>query len=421
MAVNRIPVEGPPVFTAYLRDITGRKRNEQSLMDAMEEAELQRENAQRANLAKSQFLSRMSHELRTPLNAILGFGQLLETSPLSEPDQQSVQQIMKAGSHLLDLIDEVLDISRIESGNLGISLEAVNVREICADALALVKPLAAQRSITCEMNLDDCETKYIAADNQRIKQALLNLLSNAVKYNCEGGCISLHVSESRSDYLRISVKDTGHGIAPEKMDRLFTPFDRLDAEATGVEGTGIGLAIAHRMVEAMNGTLGVDSEAGAGSTFWLEMPQALNPLLDASPATYEYSDDVSTQSIVLYIDENLLNFDLMQRIVSYRPNLKLLFAQNGDLGIELARRYRPTLIFLDLHLPEISGEDVLQQLRLEPETREIPVVVISADATSGQRECLMQAGADDYLTKPLDMYDLLRIIDQKIMGQQLPF
>jgi PAS domain S-box-containing protein len=422
MAVNRIPVEGPPQFTAYLRDITGRKRDEAALLKAKEEAERERENAQRANLAKSQFLSRMSHELRTPLNAILGFGQLLEISSLCEPDHQSVHQIMKAGRHLLDLINEVLDISRIESGNLAISLEPVSVREVCLDTLDLVKPMAAQRVISLETNLHEEQAEYISADRQRIKQVLLNLLSNAVKYNRDGGCVSLRVVPALNGRLRINVTDTGRGIPPEKMNRLFTPFDRLDAEASGIEGTGIGLTLSRRLMEAMGGTLGVESEMGKGTTFWIDLPRAVNPLSYGAPSTqvaYETTTaPISTRWIVLYIEDNLLNLELIQRILAQRPAIKLLSSMQGGLGIELAQRHRPDLILLDLHLPEMSGEDVLRQLRDDPQTRDIPIVVISADATPGQIERLLQAGANDYVTKPFDMHELLRIMDQNFAKSQ---
>ena len=403
-------------WVSVQRETTARRRTEEALQLATREAES-------ANLAKSDFLSRMSHELRTPLNAILGFAQLLEMDALGEEQQDSVEHILKAGRHLLTLINEVLDIARIEAGRLALSLEPVNVAEIVREAHALISPLAAGRTVHLDGDAADnggdaggCD-QYILADRQRIKQVLLNLLSNAVKYTRPGDTIVLACWEGAPGRLRIAVRDTGPGIAADKLDRLFTPFERLGAEQTGVEGTGIGLALSMRLVEAMGGTIEVRSTVDPvdhGSVFTVELPLANAPVARLEPA--RASADIpmiepATTRTVLYIEDNLPNLQLIERILAARRGVTLLSALQGRLGLELAHLHLPDLILLDLHLPDISGTEVLRRLRDDPATRDIPVVVISADATSGQIDRLTSAGAYAYLTKPFDVRQLLGIVD----------
>jgi signal transduction histidine kinase/ActR/RegA family two-component response regulator len=379
-------------------------------------AELSRGVAERANQAKNEFLSSMSHELRTPLNAILGFGQLLQAASLSEEDRDSVDHIVKAGRHLLDLINEILDLSRIEAGRLALSPEAVGVAELARETVELMRPTAAKRGISIEIEAAPGDV-HVSADRQRLKQVLLNLLSNAVKYNREDGGIDVRIAPVDPDRLRLFVVDTGPGIAAGRMERLFEPFERLGAEGTSIEGTGLGLALARRLMEAMGGTIGVDSEPGRGSTFWIELAAAESPI-----AAFERvnghaaapNGDGPPDHTLLLIEDNLSNLALIERILHARPGVALLSAMQGGLGLELARQHRPDLILLDLHLPDIPGHEVLHRLRADPVTRDTPIVVVSADATRGRVQRLMDQGATGYLTKPLDVAELLSVVDDAI-------
>ena len=370
-----------------------------------------------ASRAKSEFLSRMSHELRTPLNAILGFAQLLEMDHLTSEQQESVAQILKAGRHLLDLINEVLDIARIEAGRLIVSIESVSVKEVIQEGLDLVAPLAVARDIQLKVEAAGLSDRFIFVDRQRLKQVLLNLLSNAVKYNRPGGVVTLSYAEVKGGRLRVNVSDTGLGIPPDRLGQLFTPFERLGAEQTGIEGTGLGLALSKRLVEAMRGTMGVDSTVGRGSTFWVEFPLSV----EEQPATQRGTEGPRPAAVaeaargafsVLYIEDNLSNLELIQHLLSRRPEIKLLSAMQGRLGLDLAREHRPDLILLDVHLPDIPGAEMVRLLREDLKTRNIPVVVVSADALPTQIQRLLAAGARAYLTKPLEVRKFLDVVDQ---------
>jgi PAS domain S-box-containing protein len=390
-------------------DVTDRARIEKALREAKEEAD-------RANHAKSDFLSRMSHELRTPLNSILGFGQLLDRQSPTETQRPRVRYILSAGRHLLNLINEVLDISRIEAGTLQLSVEPVCVGEAIREALDLMRPLAAERSILLEANCPAETAAYVLADRQRLKQVLLNLLSNAVKYTGMEGSVTVSV-DAGSDGTRISVRDTGAGIAVEKLARLFTPFDRLGAEQSTVEGTGLGLALCQRLIQAMQGTIGVNSTLGNGSTFWLELPQAQSPLKTLPATTTSGLPGMRGEEEsrrILYIEDNFSNVTLVDQMLAERPALELMTAMQGRVGLDLARQHSPDLILLDLHLPDMPGWQVLAQLKSDHLTREIPVVVISADATAPQIKRLLSAGARAYLTKPLDIPEFFRVIDEAL-------
>ncbi len=398
--------------------IAERKRLGQE-RDRAEEATQSARVAEQANRAKSEFLSRMSHELRTPLNAILGFGQLLEMEDLAPRHREHVEDILKGGRHLLTLIDEVLEISRIEAGRLAMSPEPVRIGEVVGDALDLVKPIAAQRNLRLNGNgAETCE-QHVSADRQRLKQVLLNLLSNGIKYNHAGGAVTLSCEGPVNGRMRIKVNDTGPGIAPDKMERLFTAFERLGAEQSGIEGTGLGLALSKGLVEAMGGTLGVESTVGRGSTFWVEFARIDGPVERAEqtevtlPARADLRAYQKVQ-IVLYIEDNLSNLKLIQRVLAHRPEVRLIPAMQGRLGLDLAREHRPALILLDLHLPDIAGDEVLRRLQDDPETRGIPVVVLSANATSGHIDRLLSAGARDYLTKPLDVKKFLAVLGEAL-------
>ncbi len=406
LTVNAMQLGEEPKFTAIIRDITGRRQMEDELREAKEAAE-------EANRAKSQFLSRMSHELRTPLNVVLGFAQVLQLDPLEEPQTEAVEHILTAGRHLLDLIDEVLDISRIEAGRLSLSIEPLHAGELVADTLLLIQPLASQRRVTVRADPGSC-AEYVLADRQRLKQVLLNLLSNAIKYNREGG--SVEVVCARVDAgLRVIVTDTGPGLPPEKQRRLFTPFDRLGAEATNVAGTGLGLALSKHLVEAMGGTIGVESAAGAGSRFWVELPlgepPAHPPARQDAVEPSAGADLSNERHTILYIEDNLSNLHLMERILSHRQGFRLLAAMQGSLGLDLAREHHPDAILLDLHLPDMPGTEVLRELKANPGTADIPVIVLSADASADQVKRLLEAGARAYLTKPFDLAEFLTVTD----------
>jgi PAS domain S-box-containing protein len=388
-------------------DITERKRTEVQLHRARAEAE-------RANRAKDEFLSRMSHELRTPLNAVLGFAQILEMDDLGPEQRDGVKQILKGGHHLLGLIDEVLDISRIATGSLSLSPEPVSVTEVVFEAVDLIQPLAAERGIA--LRAEDANGLHVLADRQRLKQVLLNLLANAVKYNREGGSVDVNWSKAPGDRLRVAVSDTGSGIPAEVLERLFVPFDRLGAEATGVEGTGLGLALSKALTEAMGGAIEVESRVGKGSTFAVELPLAEPQMLRYEREEAGRVEEPAEHGVrtVLYLEDNLSNLRLVERILERRPDLRLISAMQGRLGLELAREHRPDVVLLDLHLPDISGEEALRSLRARPETRRIPVIAISADATSTSAKRLLSRGARDYLTKPLDIQRFLEVLDDAL-------
>ena len=405
---------------AYALDLVDARTTE--LRDALAEQERleqgqrrAREAAEEANRSKSEFLSRMSHELRTPLNAVLGFAQLLESEDLGAANHDSVQQIIKGGRHLLDLINEVLDITRIETGAFQLSPEPVLVSEALADVTALTGPLASQAGIHLVSGSSDRCDVHVLADRQRLNQILLNLISNAIKYNRPGGTVSVTCEPDEDARLRIGVHDTGHGIRPEHIDLLFTPFERLGAEHTTVEGTGIGLALSRHLAEAMGGTLDVDTTPGQGSTFWLTLPVVEGPV-DRYERLYPSITEPTAPAgpptrTVLYIEDNLANLRLVERILASDPTVELVAAMQGRLGVDLAREHRPALILLDLHLPDLTGDEVLRQLRDDPATRGIPVAILSADATPGQIRRLLAEGAHSYLTKPLDVAELRQLVE----------
>jgi len=394
------------------RDITERKRAEEALQRAKAEAEESREIAERANRAKSDFLSRMSHELRTPMNSILGFAQVLSRKELPPDQRKAVDHILKAGRHLLNLINEVLDISRIEANRQQMSLEPVRVVAVVHETLSLIRPLAAQRGCTIEEPVLDDEW-HVQADRQRLAQVLLNLLSNAAKYNRPGGSISV-TAEPLDDRLRVHVTDTGPGIPNDKLEHLFVPFERLGAEQSDVEGTGLGLALSKRLVEAMGGELTVTSALGVGTTFTVELPLVESPLDRLARVSENGIADgprPSRSATVLYIEDNLANLSLIETILAARPEITLISALQGQLGLDLAWEHNPDVILLDLHLPDVAGTDVLRRLKQDPRTRATPVIVISADATHGQIDALSQLGAHAYLTKPLDVDRFLETLD----------
>ncbi len=396
---------------------------------ALRATQAARDEAEAANAAKSEFLSRMSHELRTPLNAIIGFAQMLALpgkTALSEQQADNVQEILKAGQHLLVQVNEVLDLARIESGRIELSLEPLPLAPLFKDCVAQVQPLAAARGITIAAPLD--EAMALKGDYTRVKQVLLNLLSNAIKYNRDGG--QIHVAAVATDeQMRVEVRDTGRGIAPEKHERLFKPFERLESSYDGIEGTGIGLALVKRLVEAMGGEIGVDSEEGVGSTFWFVLPAATLPSLP-EPAPSKVGAEGTVQSAaaatpgkaqcrILCIEDNPANLKLIRKIIGLRPEFALLDAMNAELGLEIARCERPDLILLDINLPGMDGFAAIAQLKEWPETAHIPVIAVTANAMKRDIERGKAAGFADYLTKPIDIARLNQILDEQSAGKRL--
>jgi PAS domain S-box-containing protein len=402
---------GHRFFAGFMTDITGRKQVEQALKEAKEAAEA-------ANEAKSDFLSRMSHELRTPMNSILGFGQLLQRRGLPSDQARSVEHILKAGRHLLNLINEVLEIARIEANQQQLSLEPVHAATLLNEALALVRPAAEQRPVQLALRAPNGTDAYIRADQQRLMQVLLNLLSNAIKYNHSGGTVELLARAAAgtdgAPFLALGVRDTGPGIPADRLGELFVAFSRLGAERSGVEGTGLGLALSRKLVELMGGRLRVESIVGDGSTFWVELPVTESPRRRLPTAGTELPRPERGERpprTILYVEDNLANLDLVETILFDRPEIDLIPALQGRLGLQLAREHKPDLILLDLHLPDLSGERVLAELRADERTKHIPVLVISADATPRSVERLRSAGARDYVTKPLDVDQFLAAVN----------
>jgi signal transduction histidine kinase/CheY-like chemotaxis protein len=380
-------------------------------------SELQDANAQllAANAAKNEFLSRMSHELRTPLNAICGFSELLTIAGPNEDPQELAGIILRAGKHLTLLIDEVLEISKIEEGQITISLEPVAIEPLLDEVLALVAPLAARFDVIVHPPRTRVGSRYAYADSQRLKQVLINLVSNAIKYNRPGGEVFVTTELAGQDRVRISVRDTGAGIDEKALAKLFTPFERLDAAARGIEGTGLGLALSSKLVDAMGGALEVTSTLGEGSTFCVELagsePDAVQVARDEAAELLGVRS-YSGERRLVYVEDVVANVRLLEEVLRRRPSIQLFPATLGELGLELAREHRPDMILLDLHLPDLTGADVLRRLQADRETADIPVVMLTADSTRTQARELLDAGAQAYLTKPMQVRRLLELLDQ---------
>jgi signal transduction histidine kinase/ActR/RegA family two-component response regulator len=389
------------------------------LAKRQEDLILARDEADAANQAKSDFLSRMSHELRTPLNAILGFGQLLERGQMQGTDRDYVGQIMKAGRHLLALINDVLDIARIEAGRMNLSLEPVDVSDVVQEVVDLIQPLAKQRDVRFEFDSDDLKLRSVVADRQRLKQVFLNLASNAIKFNRPGGLVSIRSRPAPEGRIRLDIIDTGYGISSDQIGRLFAEFERLGADSSGAEGTGLGLALTKNLVQAMNGTIEVESEEGSGSTFSIELPLAdLPDQVTAVPTLKAVRQNVvgDGEATILYIEDNLVNLRLVEAILAKRPGTELVSAMQGRLGLEMARLHRPDLILLDLHLPDMNGEAVLEELKRDPITSSIPVVMLTADSFPRTRTRLQAAGVYAFLSKPLNVDEFLQVLAAAAMA-----
>jgi signal transduction histidine kinase/FixJ family two-component response regulator len=398
-------------FAKVTRDLTERRAQAQ-------ERERLQLLAEAASRAKTEFLSRMSHELRTPLNAVLGFAQLLGLDALRPQQREAVDQIQRAGELLLSLIEEVLDISMIEADRLALSLEPIQVDTLVRQCLQIIAPMAAEHGIQIVAPPHQHTSGYAVADQQRLKQALLNLLSNAVKHNSPHGTIwvMLGVDDGRAV---ISVGDSGPGIAPESMERLFTPFERLGAELGDVAGTGLGLSLSKRLVELMGGTLTVESEVARGSIFHIILESTDQPTHEGEPVPAG-ADRAEVTATVLYIEDNLANLRLVERILARAGNVQVISAMQGKLGLELARAHRPDMILLDLHLPDITGEDVATALKQDEETRDIPIVILTAAAQASQRLRLLDLGVGAYLIKPFNVVEMLNLVEQVAAAPKSP-
>ena len=394
-------------------DNSARKRVEAKLHEAMSVAK-------KANLAKSDFLSSMSHELRTPLGAILGFAQLIESgAPQPTPSQKrSVDQILKAGWYLLDLINEVLDLALIESGKLSLSPEPVSLADVMLECQTMIEPQAQGRGI--RVSFPRLETPhFVKADRTRVKQVLINLLSNAIKYNRAGGTVVVTCVVSTPGRVRIGVEDTGEGLSPADMAQLFQPFNRLGQEASGEEGTGIGLVVCKRLIELMGGAIGVESTVGTGSVFWFELNLNAAPRPSAgaveptavAPARAEADAQART---LLYVEDNPANLMLVEDLIARRSDISLLSASDGSRGIEIARASRPDAILMDINLPGISGIQALKILADDPLTAHIPVIALSANAIPRDIEKGLEAGFFRYLTKPIKVGEFMDTLDMAL-------
>lgn len=395
-------------------DITDRKTAEEEIKKARLEAE-------NANIAKSEFLSRMSHELRTPMNSILGFAQILEMGELSNGQRKGVNHIMRSGKHLLSLINEVLDISRIEAGRLSISIEPIKISGIFEEMLDVMRPLSHDSRIHIELEESTTNQLFVKSDRQSLKQVMLNLLTNSIKYNKPEGSVTIKTELISTNIeginnIRISISDTGMGISSDDIPKLFTPFERIGADKTGIEGTGLGLAVVKKLIDAMGGKIGIESVINEGTTFWFELPQAIGQLDTLQKMDINAEVDLvelPEKSTILYIEDNISNIELVEQILAIqRPNIQLISNMNGKQAVSLAMEHKPSIILLDLNLPDMHGSEVLKLLLENENTKDIPVVIISADAMHKQVNKLISAGAKTYLTKPLEVKEFLNIIDE---------
>jgi len=372
--------------------------------------------AEKANRAKTDFLASMSHELRTPLNAILGFAQLVDTGiPAPTPSQKrNLEQILKGGWYLLELINEVLDLALIESGKATVSREPVSLVEVMLECQSMIEPQAQKRGIRMSFPLFEIP-QFITADRTRIKQVLINLLFNAIKYNRPGGAVAVECRPAAPASIRISVRDTGAGLSREQIAQLYEPFNRLGKEAGAEEGTGIGLVVTKRLVELMGGVIGVDSVVGEGSVFWIEMPltsapQLVFPHAERVPVRPRLPDGTPLRTL-LYVEDNPANLELVEQLVARRPDLRLLSAPDGELGVALARAYLPEVILMDINLPGMSGMQAMKLLRADSSTAHIPIIALSANAVPNDVEKGLQAGFFNYLTKPIRVERFMDALD----------
>ena len=407
------------VFAAA-RDVTERKLLDHAIEEQNVELKRARAAAEKANLAKSDFLSSMSHELRSPLNAILGFAQLIKSDspPPTSSQTESIDQILHGGWYLLELINEILDLAQIESGRLALSREPTSLTEVMFECQAMIEPQAQKRGLKMTFPVFDVPC-FVDADRTRLKQVLINLLSNAIKYNQPNGTVVVDVDRVKGtpERVRVSVKDSGAGLPPDMLLQLFQPFNRLGQERNAEEGTGIGLVMSKRLVELMGGEIGVESTVGFGSVFWFELNSTAAPQLAVDRAGPAANPETQVQHgtplrTLLYVEDNPANLKLIEQLIARRKDMRLLTARDGDLGIQLARDNQPEVILMDINLPGISGIEALRILRADPATAHIPIVALSANAMPRDIEKGLQAGFFRYLTKPIKVDEFMQTLDE---------
>lgn len=409
-----------PVITASARMIEA-MQSRRARQDAQIQLAEAKEQAEKANMAKTEFLSSMSHELRTPMNAVLGFAQLLQLNPqvpLHPRQADSVEQILKAGNHLLELINEILDLSRIEAGRVKLDMEDIDPHEVLEDCVNYISPLAKRRDIGLFSDIPPLGRATIHTDRMRFRQVLLNLLSNAVKYNVENGSVRLSVHQDVPGFVRFCVTDTGPGIAVDKQEEIFEPFSRLGAETTDIEGTGIGLTISRKLTQLMEGQLGFESQLGQGSKFWIDLPGAAVEVVPVQEKRdhNHLPDFPKGMHTVLYVEDNPDNLCLMEEVIAMVDNAKLISAHTGELGVEMAQIHQPEVILMDINLPGIDGFEALRRLRGLNETSDIPIIAISADAMAEDIRRGLAEGFDAYLTKPIDLSQVIDHLSRAIEG-----
>ncbi len=417
ISITRLWQKQKIIFSCLVRDVSEREQYERELLQAKIEAE-------KASRAKSEFLSSMSHELRTPLNAIIGFTELVEISLEDDTSKQYTKHILKASDHLLDLINQILDLSRIESGQLEVAIDTVNLQKVFSDVMSLMTPLAEAKNITLNTHLNEYDDYFVHADPVRLKQVLINLVSNAIKYNRDEGKVDIGITKQAEKLLSITVSDTGKGLNPQQQQRIFKPFDRAGIDGnSNIEGTGIGLTISRHLIKHMGGDIGVESTPDIGSNFWVTLPIA-NPVKKLEDTDririmkLDQDDDASKR--ILYIEDNAANMKLVADILHEHTPHSFLSAENAETGLQHASNYKPDLILMDINLPGMNGFEAMEQLQATDDLKDIPVIAVSANASSQDIETGNKAGFKTYLTKPLRVASFLETVKNTLAEQNQP-